>query len=170
MIMSCPNCGAKLELGNQRFCQDCGHKLLDFSNKPELEQQYSTSQETRNLRQLQIKSVKTSSSRPLSKASLGLGIVSVIIAATTFNFGTSFFMPPYILPLSVRQILIVVFGILNIIGLVFGIISKATNIKAKRIEIRNTAMKAGSMLGIMGIIFNTLLMIVAFTSIGIFVL
>jgi hypothetical protein len=166
--MSCPNCGAKLEHPTQRFCQDCGSKLPDFSDSSELAQKYSASQESLDVRQLQQKSVKISSPRPLSKASLGLGIVSVIIAVTTFNLGTSFFIEPYLFPLSINQILLVFFGILNIIGTVFGIISKIFNIKAQKNEDVNVAMKAGNLLGIIGTIFNVLLMIAAFALPGFF--
>lgn len=167
--MSCPNCGAKLELGNQRFCQDCGHKLPDLPDNSEQTQKYSSLQETRDVHQIQQKSVKRSSSRPLSKASLGLGIVSIIIAVTTFNFGTSFFIEPYIIPSSARQLLVILFGILNMVGAVFGIISKIINLKAKRTESLNKAMKVGSILGIFGTLVNLLLMIAAFTIVRIIV-
>jgi uncharacterized membrane protein HdeD (DUF308 family) len=167
--MSCPNCGAKLELGNQRFCQDCGYRLPDLPDKSELTQKYSSLQKTRNTHQIEHKLVKTSSSRPLSKASLGLGIVSIIIAVTTFNFGTSFFIEPYILPSSARQLLVILFGILNIVGAVFGIFSIIINVQAKRTESLNKAMKAGSILGILGTLFNLILMIAAFTIVRIIV-
>ncbi|MFX0075472.1 MAG: hypothetical protein ACFE96_08525 [Candidatus Hermodarchaeota archaeon] len=164
--MSCPNCGAKLELPSQRFCQDCGTNLANLPDSSRITQKPLISQETRDYQRLQQKRLKPSSSRPLSKTSLGLGIVSVIIAVTTFNFGSSFFIEPYLLPLSLREVLILIFGILNIIGLVFGIISKITNIQAKRIETINVAMKAGSILGFVGTILNTLLAIVAFAIIA----
>ena len=122
--MSCPNCGAKLEIGNQRFCQDCGKKLPDLPDNSKQLQKYSTPQEARDFHQLQQNPTSLPSSRPLSKASLGLGIVSIIIAATTFNLGTSFFIEPYFFPLSVNHILTILFGILNIVGTGFGIISK----------------------------------------------
>ncbi|MFX0049008.1 MAG: hypothetical protein ACFE8G_12690 [Candidatus Hermodarchaeota archaeon] len=168
--MSCPNCGAQLEIPNQRFCQDCGRKLPDFPKSSELPQKYSTSQEAREIYQLQEKTGKIPSSRPLSKTSLGFGIVSIIIAVTTFNLGSSFLIEPFILPLSVRQILIVSFGILNVVGTLLGFISKIFNLKAKKSEYLNTAMKAGSVLGIIGIIINSILMIVAFTLVGFFVI
>jgi len=167
--MSCPNCGAKLEIGNQRFCQDCGAKLPDLPDNFKLTQKYSTPQEAYDIHQLQKKPANLPSSRPLSKASLGLGIVSVIIAATTFNLGTSFFIEPYFFPLSVNHILTISFGILNIVGTVFGIISKIFNIRAKRIESLNTAMKAGNILGVIGTIFNAILMVASFALARIFV-
>ena len=144
--MSCPNCGAKLEHPTQRFCQDCGTKLPDLSDSSELAQKLSVSQDSRDNYQLQQKSVKISSPRPLSKTSLGLGIVSVIIAVTTFNLGTSFFIEPYLFPLSINQVLLIFFGILNIIGTVFGIISKIFNIQAQKNESLNAAISCAILL------------------------
>lgn len=167
--MSCPNCGAKLEIANQRFCQDCGKRLPDQSDSSEITEKYSTPQETREFNQLPLKPTRLPSSRPLSKVSLGLGIVSVIIATTIFNLGTSFFIEPYFFPLSVNYILSIFFGILNIAGTVFGIFSKIFNIRAKRIELLNTAMKAGNILGILGTIFNATLTVASFVLARIFV-
>ena len=168
--MFCPNCNTKLEMPDQRFCQDCGTKLSEFSGKSDLEQTNFTSQETQTIRQAQQRPLKQTSPRPLSKVSLGLGIVSVIILATTFNLGTSFFIEPYILPAQVRHTLMIIMGIINAIGLIFGIISKIVNIQAKKSEIQNKAMRVGSILGIIGLILNLLLMIIAFSLVGIIVL
>lgn len=167
--MSCPNCGAQLEMPNQKFCQDCGSMLPDFTKSSDLAQNFVASQETRNYLQLQQKHTKMSNPRTRSKASLVFGIVSIIIAMTTFNAGSSLFMEPYILPLSMRLIIIQSFGILNIVGLVFGIISKIFNTQAKKMESLNKAMKAGNILGIIGLILNSLLAIAAFSLVGIIV-
>jgi len=167
--MSCPNCGAQLEVPSQNFCQDCGKKLPDLSSNSDLAQKYSVSQEVRDVHQLQQKPVKHKSPHPHSKSSLGLGIISVIIAATTFNFGTSFLIEPFILPLSVRKTIIIAFGILNLVGIVLGIVSIMFRSQAKRSESLNKAMRVGSVLGILGTILNSLLMIAAFTLVNIFV-
>ena len=160
--MSCPNCGAQLEVPNQRFCQDCGKKLQESSKISKLAQNSLTSPSYKANHQLQQTPVKTPTSRPLSKRSLGFGIVSLIIAAMTFNVVSSMVMPPFFLPISGRVILFVSFGIINILGIGFGIISSVFNAQAKRIELKNTAMKAGSTLGGIGLISNLILMIVAF--------
>jgi hypothetical protein len=166
--MFCPNCHAKLEMPNQQFCQDCGQKLTDVSQNSELAKTDSASQETQFIHQAQQRLLKQTSPRPLSKASLAFGIVSVIILATTFNLGTSIFIEPIIvLPASVRHTLMLVFGILNALGFVFGVISKIVNIKAKRSEIQNKAIKVGNILGLIGLILNLLLMIISFSLVGI---
>ncbi|MFX0011458.1 MAG: hypothetical protein ACFE9R_14190 [Candidatus Hermodarchaeota archaeon] len=165
--MFCPNCNAKLEMPNQPFCQDCGQKLAEVSQNSELVKTYSEAQETPIIHQSQQRSLKQTSARPLSKASLAFGIVSVIILATTFNFGTSFFIEPISLPASIRHALMFVFGILNALGFMFGVISKIVNIKAKKSEIQNKAIKVGNILGFIGLILNLLLMIIAFSMVGI---
>ncbi|NVM44871.1 MAG: zinc ribbon domain-containing protein [Candidatus Lokiarchaeota archaeon] len=165
--MSCPNCGAQLEVSNQRFCQDCGKKLQEPSKNSELAQKSLTPPEYRENHHLHQKPVKIPTSRPLSKRSLGFGIVSLIIAAITFNAGSSMLTPPFLLPLSGRIILFMSFGILNIVGIGFGIISRVFNAQAKRRELKNTAMKVGSTLGSIGLIFNLVLMIAIFILVGI---
>ncbi|MBY9011874.1 MAG: zinc-ribbon domain-containing protein [Candidatus Lokiarchaeota archaeon] len=47
--MSCPSCGAKLEVSNQHFCHECGGRLPDFSKSSELAQGSSTSSDDRIL-------------------------------------------------------------------------------------------------------------------------
>jgi uncharacterized membrane protein len=160
--MSCPNCGTPLEVPDQRFCQDCGIKLQESSNISELAQNSLAPPRYKENHQLKQTPVKTPTSRPRSKRSLGFGIVSLIIAVITFNIVSSMVMPPFLLPLSGRIILFVSFGIINIVGIGSGIISSVFNAQAKRLESKNTAMKVGSMLGTIGLIFNLILMIVAF--------
>ena len=167
--LSCPNCGAQLEVSNQQFCQDCGNKLREAPKNSELDQKSLAPPEYRNKHQLQQKPVKTPISRPLSKRSLGFGIVSLVIAATTFNTGSSMLTPPFLLPQSGRSILIFSLGILNIVGIGFGIISSVFNKQAKRTELKNTAMKIGNTLGSIGLIFNLFSMIAAFILAGILV-
>ena len=167
--MSCPNCGAQLEVSNQKFCQECGKKLQEQSKNSELAQKSLALSDYRETHQLQQKSVKIPISRPLSKRSLVFGIVSLIIAVTTFNAESSMLVPPFLLPLSGRKTLIVSFGILNIVGIAFGIISHVFNSQAKGLEQKNTAMKAGRTLGSIGLIFNLVLMIAAFVLVGILV-
>ena len=168
--MFCPSCNAKLETPNQQFCQDCGHKLTDVSQNSELAKTYSPSQETQIIYQAQQRPLKQTSPRPLSKASLAFGIVSIIILATTFNLGTSIFIEPYIFPAPVRHTLMFVFGILNALGFVFGVISKILNIKAKRSEFQNKAIKVGNILGLIGLILNLILMIISFSLVGIIIM
>jgi hypothetical protein len=160
--MSCPNCGAQLEVPNQRFCQDCGKKLQESSKISKLAQNSLTPPKYEENHQLQQTPVKTPTLRPRSKKNLGFGIVSLIIAAMTFNVISSMVMPPFLLPVFGRVILFVSFGIINILGIGFGIISSVFNAQTKRVELKNTAMKAGSMLGSIGLILNLILMIGAF--------
>ncbi len=165
--MSCQNCGAQLEVANQKFCQDCGKKLQEPSRNSELAKKSSVLPKYRETHHLQQKPVRIPDSRPLSKKSLGFGIVSLIIAVTTFNARSSMLIPPFLLPLSGRLILITSIGILNVVGIAFGIFSIVFNVLAKRDEFKNSAMKAGITLGGIGLISNFVLMILAFTLIGI---
>ena len=162
-IMSCPSCGAQIEILNQRFCQDCGGELPDFSKSSALAQVSSVLPEDHKLHQLQLNSVKIPGSRPLSKKSLGFGIVSLILAVTTFNFGSSLVTEPTIFNFLSRQNVFISLGIANLVGIAFGIASRIFNKQAKRSEPLNKAMRAGSTLGVIGLTFNLILMITAFS-------
>lgn len=159
--MSCPSCGAQLEISNQHFCQKCGSELPGFSKSSELEQKSSLSPENQKFYQLQQKSVRLSYSRHLSKRCLGFGIVSLILAVITFNMGSSLIMEPSVFYFLSRQNVFISISLAHLVGLMFGIVSRIFSKRAKMSEPSNTAMKAGSTLGSLGLILNIILMIVA---------
>lgn len=161
--MSCPSCGAQLEVPNQQFCHECGGKLPDSSKSSEFTQGPSISPENRNFHQIPQKSVKVPVSRPLSKRSLGFGIVSFVIALTTFNLGSGLIIEPIIFNYISRQNVFIALGVANSVGIVFGTVSTFFNKQAKNSEAINGAMKAGSTLGILGLTFNIFLTITAFS-------
>ena len=84
--MSCPSCGAQLEMPNQNFCQKYGSELPGFSKSSVLAQRYSVSPEDHNIHQLQQKSVKIPGSRPLLKRCLGFGIISRVNSGKAKEF------------------------------------------------------------------------------------
>ncbi|MHA2280473.1 MAG: zinc-ribbon domain-containing protein [Promethearchaeota archaeon] len=168
--MFCPNCGAQLEIANQNFCQKCGSEIPGFSKSSELEQRSSPSPDNRNVHQLQQKSVKISDSRPLSKRCLGFGIVSLIIAVITFNIGSTFMPGVVIFYFVSMQYLFISVGIFHLVGILIGIVSRNYSKQAKSSEPQNTALKAGSILGLIGLILNIILMIAAFSLAAVFIL
>ena len=161
--MSCPNCGAQLEVSNQRFCQDCGAKLPEFSKSPELSQKPLYSPDKSIVPQAQRITTKSSSPRPLSKRSLAFGIVSLVVAVTSFNFGSSLILEPIILSIISGRSLLIALGFVNLVGTIFGSISISFNRKAGNIESPNKAMKVGKTLGNIGLALNIILTLVAFT-------
>jgi hypothetical protein len=152
-----------LEVSNQRFCQDCGAKLPEFSKSSIISQESSYSADDRSFQQIQQKPIKMSSPRPLSKRSLAFGIVSLVIAMTSFNFGSSLIMEPTIFSFFSSRNLFIALGAVNSVGLVFGIVSIYLNKKARNLESINKAMKAGRTLGTLGLTLNIILTIVAFS-------
>jgi hypothetical protein len=161
--MSCPSCGAKLEVSNQRFCQDCGAKLPQFSKASKISQYSSYSAENRSSPQIQQKPTSKYEPRPLSKRSLALGIVSLVIAITSFNFGSSLIMEPIILSFFSSRNIFLIFGAVNSVGIVFGSFSIFFNRNAQNSEMKNKAMKAGRTIGPLGLIFNIILAFIAFS-------
>ncbi|MFX1364611.1 MAG: hypothetical protein ACFFCE_12320 [Promethearchaeota archaeon] len=56
--------------------------------------------------------------------------------------------------------------IFNFIGLIFGTTSTMNNQQARELESLNTFIKVGTMLGIIGIILNSILMLISLVMIG----
>lgn len=163
--MFCPNCGKEIEIPNQRFCQNCGSDLSIVSETPQSMPSPQPAPKVPNSQFMEQKPVKIKG--PYSKRSLGFGIASLIIAMTLFNIGSSFIMfPTYGYGFYLISIAFIIFGIMHIVGLIFGIASRINSQQAEKLESINTAMKAGSVLGVIGIILNSILMVAAFVIVG----
>lgn len=165
--MFCPNCGKKIEISNQKFCQNCGCELPIVSEiLPSRSSPQPTLQDT-NVQFVERRPVNIKG--PYSKRTLGFGIASLILAVTTFNIGSSFItIPNYGYFVRFVSIAFIVFGIIHIVGLILGIASKINNQQAKKLEPINNFIKAGNVLGIIGIILNTILMVISFAIVGLF--
>ncbi|MFX1313164.1 MAG: zinc-ribbon domain-containing protein [Promethearchaeota archaeon] len=157
--MFCPNCGKKVDMSNQKFCPNCGNELPTIYETP---QAIPSRQPALGSPKVQFRDQKQVQAKgPYSKRSLGFGIASLIIAMTALNIGSTFLMSPVF---KYRYFVSVVFlglTIMHIIGLIFGIISNISSQQAKNVESINSALKAGSVLSVIGIILNSILMIAA---------
>ena len=165
--MLCPDCGKKIEIPNQRFCQNCGSEFPIVSESLQSKSSPQVTQRDMNVQFMERKPVIIKG--PYSKRTLGFGIASITLAETIFSFGISFITSPsYSIIVRFIPIAFIVFGIINIVGLILGIISKINNQQARKLESINTFIKAGNVLGIIGIIVNTILMVISFAIVGLF--
>ncbi len=165
--MFCPHCGKKIEIPNQRFCQNCGSEFPIVSESLQSKSSPQVTQRNINVQFMERKPVIIKG--PYSKRTLGFGIASLIVAVTLFNIGTSFItILSYSFFVRFVSIVFTVFGIIHIVGLILGIISKINNQQARKLESINTFIKAGNVLGIIGIIVNTILMVISFAIVGLF--
>jgi len=175
--MFCPNCGTELVNLNQKFCHVCGYDLSLIFNRPELRTvkaqnaAIAKSQLTPTYASVPVIQQKIGEKRevgPYSKKCLAFSIVSCAIALFCVLLGGATF----IFIIISRSALIVLIGFIiiilaNTIGLIFGILSRVENTKAKRSEPSNSVKKVGSVFGIHGIIFNTIELGFLLTIIGI---
>ena len=174
--MFCPMCGEKFETENQKFCPNCGS---------DVSQVIETAPTNENVQQPTISSsVPISSSIPTpqystttsykksdepgsySKRSLAFGIISSIIALVTWYIGAMFFMIGSIIPISflppgARSVAFTSLAVTHGIGILFGILSIANAGKAKGVESENGVVKAGNVLGALGLAINLLLIFIA---------
>ncbi|MFW9972960.1 MAG: hypothetical protein ACFFDF_22435, partial [Candidatus Odinarchaeota archaeon] len=87
---------------------------------------------------------------------LGFGIVSLIIGLISFNVGSSFVGFPY--PFYFSRVFIGL-AIVHVVGLIFGIASRTSSSTAKATEPESSILKAGNVIGIIGLILNSILLI-----------
>ena len=63
--------------------------------------------------------------------------------------------------LRILMVLIIIFIAIHIAGIIFGVLSRIYSAKARELEPVNNLEKVGSIFGILGIIGNTILLIVS---------
>jgi hypothetical protein len=170
--MFCPNCGAKLQDLNQKYCQNCGSEIGSISepSKP-LNESYQypsgpspvySSQVEPDYSKYQavVKPSYPSGPGPLSKKALGFSIVSIIIAVVTLSIGSfgSFLgtLIPYYILGGNRLILGIGVSVAHIIGLSFGSAAKSNAKRASISEVENPLQKIGNVFGIFGILLNAI--------------
>jgi hypothetical protein len=165
--MFCQNCGAELEMENQRFCQNCGSEIIDVTEPPkptygvgQVSTPTTTPTPTTRIPVPQYPSKFKTGGIPgkYSKIALGFGIVSLIIGLFSLQFGYSmgFYMPSRIYT---------GLAIARVIGIIFGIVSVVNSGKARGVEPETSILKAGNALGIIGLILNAIFLVVALTLI-----
>jgi len=163
--MFCPNCGKKVEIPNQKFCLNCGSELPII---PEIMSPISSPQITQKDVGVQVSERKPVQIRgPHSKRTLGFGIASLVLAVTLFDIGFSLVpIPSLDVFIRIVSIAFIVFGIMHIVGVILGIVSKINNQQARKLEPVNNFIKVGNVLGIIGIILNSILMVISFVFVG----
>ncbi len=165
-IMFCPNCGIKIENPNQRFCKNCGEELAEVSDQLSKIANPTSTLQNPGVQVIQQWPIREN--KPYSKKTLGFGVASLVIAYTLYNIGAGYTIEPisnYYYPRYV-PIVFIILSIFHIVGLIFGIASKVNNQHARELEPMNKFIKVGNVLGIIGIVSNIILMVIAFVLIG----
>ncbi|MFX1567095.1 MAG: zinc ribbon domain-containing protein [Promethearchaeota archaeon] len=176
--MYCSKCGEKLSNANQNFCHNCGaevpnhYKTTSYKTPSYETPSYETPSYKTERPQYepspQVYYVPVKYSKPIqkglpgknSKLCLGLAISSIIIGIVSLMIGyysNMFFYYPYDYVYFNRRLIIVTINIfLRAGGLILGIFSKYNSSKAGNSEPYNDFEKAGSIIGILGIITNAI--------------
>ncbi len=168
--MFCQNCGEKMESKEQKFCASCGSEISDTPGAPQAPplkvEENKVPSPVKSAPVYESKPINVGGPGPHSKKTLAFAIVSLVLGGIGFAIGGMYFMRmlnpyyyyyPYMLlgPISV-----IVAGILNVTGLIFGILSRTNCSKARKTEPVNTLEKVGSVFGIFGIIINSIPVVV----------
>lgn len=180
--MFCPNCGVKIEDQNQKFCTSCGS---EFPSEIPIETPQLRKEEVKTPPTYQRQSIPTYKPRiqaggpgPESKkclifalASIGLFIIGMSIAGASLmrNFMPSYYFPSY--GLGSGAVGWIIAMVLNIVGLVFGILSRVYSGRADTEPINNVE-RFGSVIAVFGIIMNVIpifvIPILLVASVGLF--
>jgi hypothetical protein len=171
--MFCPICGQEVEDENDKFCKNCGGKLVTI---PSGSQSASTAKsqpmpEYSSYYLMEKKAVKTEVSGPYSKRCLGFAIASLAIAVSAFSFGSELIL--YILSISNTYDELGYLGTImkqsdwlivithHIVGLALAAISRINRGQAERSPMETSSIKTGSILGLVGILLHATALIIA---------
>ncbi len=167
--MFCPNCGEKLESQNQKFCASCGSVLSNTPYAPQVPQlkveENRVSPKVRSVPVYESKTINVGGPGPHSKKCFAFSIVSLGLVGVAYFFGGSNlfrYLTPYYYyyPFSPFVVIgIITTIIINIAGLVFGILSRTNSSKAGKSEPINTLEKVGSVFGVFGIVINSIFIV-----------
>jgi len=167
--MFCPNCGEKLKSQDQSFCASCGSEIQS-TLPPEAPQVRAEEKQVlspaRSVPVYPSKPIKVGGPGPHSKKSFAFALVSLALAGVGFAFGARTFMgilmpySSYYPYYSFGVLGLIIAVILNITGLVFGILSRTNSSKARISEPINTLEKLGSVFAIFGIVINSIPIVV----------
>ena len=141
----CMNCGVELKNPNQQYCIHCGRKLSASSVSVTRQEPFKRRRSTKCL-------VRAIISINIAPAAIMIGSVSFQISIMVlYQFSR---LP--ILPI----IGIILTMLLNLVGLTLGISSRINRGKARKSGLQDSALKAGSPLGLVGVIVNAILIII----------
>ena len=154
--MFCSYCGENLN-SNQKFCHNCGAEVVTTSKATD----YKT-ERIPNVTVPKIIYVPVKQQRQMgfpgkySKLCLGLGLISIVIGIVSLIIGYNYYRVLYWSSYNTKGMLLIAIVILlfRMGGLIMGIFSKVNSSKAEIFEPYNDVEKAGSILGILGIITN----------------
>jgi len=167
--MFCQNCGEKVEKLDQKFCASCGSVISSTPDAPQAPQlkveENQVSSPVKSVPVYESKTLTVGGPGPHSKKCFAFAIVSLALAGVGFAFGATnfmrFLMPYYYYPYySFGFIGLIVGVILNITGLIFGILSRTNCSKARKFEPVNTLEKVGSVFAVFGIVINSIPVVV----------
>ena len=170
--MICPNCGEKLESQNQKVCVSCG-SVLSYTppDAPQLRaEENQVSSPVEPIPVYESKTIKVGGPGPHSKKCFAFAFLSIALAIVGYSFGSIlfirilfFFLPIYLFPSNFRITLegLTIALILNITGLIFGILSWVHSNKAGEFEPINILEQFGSVVAVFGIIMNVLPIVVS---------
>ena len=159
--MFCSNCGENLVKPNQIFCHNCGHKVQITTNattyktasiqsEPRPEIIYIPREREQRIK----KGIPGKNSKiclGLALGSLFLGILSTVIGYSYFrffNYELYNYMP--------RLVISIVILLMRVGGLIMGAYTKFFSSRAVNLEPYNDTEKTGIILGIFGIIINSI--------------
>ena len=169
--MFCQNCGEKVESKDQKFCASCGSEISDTPVAPQAPplkvEENKVPSPVKSVPVYESKPINVGGPGPHSKKTLAFAIVSLVLGGIGFAFGGIVFMRMlspfyyyYSLVYSFGFMGLIIGGILNVTGLIFGILSRTNCSKARKTEPVNTLEKVGSVFGIFGIIINSIPVVV----------
>jgi len=165
--MFCQNCGEKLESKDQKFCASCGSVTSSTPGAPQAPQlkaeEKQVTSPVKSVPAYESKTINVGGPGPHTKKCFAFSIVSLALAGVGFAFGGStvfrlispfyYYYPP---SYSLGFIGLIVGAILNVTGLIFGILSRTNCSKARKFEPVNTLEKIGSVFGVFGIVLNSI--------------
>jgi hypothetical protein len=156
--MFCSYCGEKIAK-DQKFCHNCGAEVVTSSKAPDHQIERVPQVTVPKIIYVPVKEQKQMGiPGTYSKWCLGLALSSFIIGIGSLIFGYNYFRILYWSSHSILGMLTVATMILlfRIAGLIMGIFAKVNSSKAEIFEPYNDVEKAGSIIGVLGIIVNSI--------------
>jgi len=155
--MYCPNCGCQITNSTQNFCYNCGFRLSILHPTSNYTSSYAPTYAPTQA--YQIYSKKIGPAGPFSKRSLSFGLVSISILVLAMIISINHIIHFYRSYLYIYGSVAVIF--LFIFGLMFGIFAKKFSSDAIQ-EPYNMAQNLGRIMGIYGIILNSIFLCFSF--------
>ncbi|MFX1275391.1 MAG: zinc ribbon domain-containing protein [Promethearchaeota archaeon] len=158
--MFCSNCGVEIKIPNQRYCYNCGTALTIISETPQLRTErtqyrsHTISQKIPGYTYIPVSKPLPDDPYRNSRYCLGFALVSIALVILGIIISG---------PIIIFRLYIVGFIIclaINVVGLIFGILSKLKSIKADKMEPDNAVQQVGNVFGIIGIIINVIVIVV----------